>query len=106
MSKSIVRIAGQGKKCRNSLGRREGKWSRTTAAIERRVLELDSRSRRFKRASAKKLQALCERDLSTYDIVGLFLDGKTFGDDEIIIALGVTRKGQKVVLGFVQTTSA
>jgi putative transposase len=60
-------------------------------------------SRRFKRASAKKLQELSERDLSKYDLVGLFLDGKTFGEDAMVIALGVTLKGEKVVLGFVQT---
>jgi len=64
-----------------------------------------SLSRRFKRASAKKLQELSERDLSKYDLVGLFLDGKTFGDDEIVIALGVTLQGEKVVLGFVQTAT-
>jgi transposase-like protein len=68
-------------------------------------LSPSSLSRRFKRASAKKLQELSERDLSTYDIVGIFLDGKTFGDDEIVIALGVTMKGEKAVLGFVQTAT-
>ena len=68
-------------------------------------LSASSLSRRFKRASAKKLQELSERDLSKYDIIGLFLDGKTFGDDEIVIALGVTLKGEKVVLGFVQTAT-
>lgn len=68
-------------------------------------LSASSLSRRFQRASAKKLQELSERDLSKYDIVGLFLDGKTFGDDEIVIALGVTLKGEKVVLGFVQTAT-
>ena len=68
-------------------------------------LSSSSLSRRFKRASAKKLQELSERDLSRYDIVGLFLDGKTFGDDEIVIALGVTLAGEKVVLGFVQTAT-
>jgi transposase-like protein len=62
-----------------------------------------SLSRRFKRASAKRLQELSERDLSAYDIVGIFLDGKTFGEDQIVIALGVTLKGTKVILGFVQT---
>ena len=62
-------------------------------------------SRRFKRASAKKLAELAERDLSGYDIVGLFLDGKTFGDDRMVIALGVTVQGQKVILGFVQTAT-
>ena len=68
-------------------------------------LSASSLSRRFKRASAKKLQELSERKLSPYDIVGLFLDGKTFGDDEIVIALGVTLRGEKVVLGFVQTAT-
>ena len=62
-------------------------------------------SRRFKRASAKKLAEWAERDLSGYDIVGLFLDGKTFGDDRMVIALGVTVQGQKVILGFVQTAT-
>jgi len=68
-------------------------------------LSASSLSRRFKRASAKKLQELSERELSQYDVVGLFLDGKTFGDDEMVIALGVTLKGEKVVLGFVQTAT-
>ena len=68
-------------------------------------LSSSSLSRRFKRASAKKLQELSERNLSQYDLVGLFLDGKTFGDDEIVIALGVTLQGEKVVLGFVQTAT-
>jgi transposase-like protein len=62
-------------------------------------------SRRFKRASARKLAELSERDLSGYDLVALFLDGKTFGDDEMVIALGVTLEGRKVVLGFVQTAT-
>jgi len=64
-----------------------------------------SLSRRFKRASARKLAELQERDLSDHELVALFLDGKTFGDDEMLIALGVTISGQKVVLGFVQTAT-
>ncbi len=68
-------------------------------------LSSSSISRRFKRASARKLAELSERDLSGYDLVALFLDGKTFGDDEMVIALGVTLEGQKVVLGFVQTAT-
>ena len=62
-------------------------------------------SRRFIRASAAKLQALMERDLSGHDLVALFLDGKSFGDDEMVIAIGVTLAGTKVVLGMVQTSS-
>jgi transposase-like protein len=68
-------------------------------------LAASSLSRRFKRASARKLAELQERDLSGYDLVGLFLDGKTFGDDEMVIALGVALSGEKVVLGFVQTAT-
>jgi transposase-like protein len=68
-------------------------------------LTASSRSRRFQRASARKLAELQERDLSGDDWVGLFLDGKTFGDDEMVIALGVTLSGEKVVLGFVQTAT-
>lgn len=66
-------------------------------------LKASSLSRRFKRASAKKLAELTERDLSGYDLVAIFLDGKTFGEDEMVIALGITLEGKKVILGFVQT---
>ncbi|MCH9033068.1 MAG: transposase [Planctomycetes bacterium] len=68
-------------------------------------LAASSLSRRFKRASAKKLAELTERDLSGYDLVALFLDGKTFGEDQMVIGLGVTLEGEKVVLGFVQTAT-
>ena len=54
-------------------------------------LTASSLSRRFKRASAKKLAELTERDLSGYDLVALFLDGKTFGEDQMVIGLGVCR---------------
>jgi transposase-like protein len=74
-------------------------------------LSPSSVSRRFLRASARKLQQLCERRLECYDLVALFLDGKTFAEDEtfvslsrtIIIALGITLSGEKVILGFVQS---
>lgn len=62
-------------------------------------------SRRFIRASARKLRELNERSLKQSDVVALFLDGKTFADDTMVVALGVTIKGEKVVLGFVQTST-
>ena len=46
-----------------------------------------------------------ERDLSVYDMVALFMDGKTFAADELIIALGVTLTGEKVILGLLQTAT-
>lgn len=69
-----------------------------------RVESLDGLPR-FIRASAKQRQALCERRLEPYDVVVLLLDGKTFAEDEIVIALGITVTGEKVVLGFVQTAT-
>jgi transposase-like protein len=60
-------------------------------------------SREFKKATARQLKAFQERDLSEHDVVALFVDGKTFAEDEMVIALGVTMGGDKVFLGFVQT---
>jgi len=62
-------------------------------------------SRRFKRASARKLRELMERRLDGYDLVALLLDGKTFAEDEMVTAVGVTITGEKVLLGFVQTAT-
>jgi transposase-like protein len=60
-------------------------------------------SKRYIRASARELKRLCERRLESYDFVALLLDGKIFGTDEMVIALGVTVEGRKIPLGFVQT---
>ena len=59
-------------------------------------------SRRFIRASARKLRDFIERRLDRYVIAALVIDGKTFKEDEMIIALGVTMEGEKVILGFIQ----
>lgn len=59
-------------------------------------------SRRFIQASRKKLKELTERRLDGLDIVVLLLDGKTFREDEMIVALGITLEGQKIVLGVLQ----
>ena len=57
-------------------------------------------SRGFIEASAAKLQ---ERDLAAEDVVAILLDGKTFADATMVIALGVTLSGEKRFLGFVET---
>lgn len=64
-----------------------------------------STCRRFIRASAQKLKEFLERDLSEHDIVAIFIDGKHFADNEIVIALGVTMEGEKILLGFVETNT-
>lgn len=62
-------------------------------------------SRRFIRASARKLRELSERRLESYDLVALMLDGQTFAEDEMVVAVGITITGEKVLLGFVQTAT-
>jgi transposase-like protein len=60
-------------------------------------------SREFKKATSTKLKAFQERDLRGLDVAAIFLDGKTFADDEIVVALAVTMSGEKRFLGFLQT---
>lgn len=60
-------------------------------------------SRTFTRASAQQLQALQDRALSAFDIVAVFLDGKTFADMTMVMAVGIALTGEKYLLGFVET---
>ena len=60
-------------------------------------------SRSFVEASASQLRAYQERDLSGEDYVAVFLDGKTFADATMVLALGITMSGEKRILGFVET---
>ena len=60
-------------------------------------------SRDFIQASAAQLREFQERDLSGEDVVAVVLDGKTFADATMVIALGITLSGEKRFLGFVET---
>lgn len=62
-------------------------------------------SRKFVKASARKLREFLERDLSGHDIVAIVMDGKTFAQNQVVIALGVTLEGEKVLLGFVEAST-
>jgi len=62
-------------------------------------------SRRTIRASARKLQALMSRPLNQDDFVALFVDGKSFSEDGIVLVVGITMGGKKRILGFVQAAS-
>jgi transposase-like protein len=79
--------------------------SAAMAAPEAFGLSSSTISRRFIRASGKQLKALQERDLSGHDIIALVLDGKTFAADDLIVALGVTMEGPKVILGFIEAST-
>lgn len=66
-------------------------------------LSSSSVSRAFVEASSAKLKEFQERDLSKDRYVGLFLDGKVFADATLVVALGITRSGEKRFLGFTET---
>lgn len=68
-------------------------------------IKKSSVSRKFIRASARKLKECLERDLSGEDIIAIFIDGKYFAENEIIIALGITIDGDKIVLGFIESST-
>jgi len=68
-------------------------------------LSASSTSRRFIKASTRKLKELDQRRLAKYDFVTLILDGKSLADQQVLIAIGVTVDGQKVILGFEQTAT-
>jgi len=59
-------------------------------------------SRKFIKTSSKKLKELLGRELFKEDIVAILVDGKTFADSDMIIALGINLKGEKIVLGFIE----
>jgi len=65
-------------------------------------ISASSVSRKFRRWSAAHLKRLMSRRLDGYDIVAVFIDGKAFARDGLVIALGITIDGGKVVLGIEQ----
>jgi len=68
-------------------------------------IKRDSVSRRWIRASSRKLRELQERSLKNLDVVAMIMDGKTFGDHEIIIAVGITMDGRKTILGMIEAST-
>jgi len=68
-------------------------------------LSASSISKRFIRASARKLKQFNACRLEKYNIVAIIIDGKTFAKEQMVIAVGITITGRKVFLGFVQTAT-
>lgn len=67
-------------------------------------ISASSLSRHFIEETEEKLKAFTTRKL-TDDYVAIFIDGKTFAKQQIIIALGVTITGDKIPVGFIQGTT-
>lgn len=68
-------------------------------------IKRNSVSRLWIRASARKLRELQERSLKDLDIVALVMDGKYFGDNEVIVAVGILLNGRKTILGIVEAST-
>lgn len=84
----------------------QGKYERAAEHVpETFGIKKSSVSRKFIRASARKLEDFLSRDLSCHDVVAIFIDGKYFAENELVIALGITLSGEKVLLGFVETST-
>jgi len=96
MDELLMRRIVYGISCRN--------YEQAAASIPGAIgLSRSTVSRSFVKASTAQLKAFQERDLRQESYVALFLDGKTFADDTMVIALGVTEDGTKRFLGFVET---
>jgi len=60
-------------------------------------------SRKFIRATEEKLKVFESRDLSDYPMVGIFIDGKYLARQQMMIVMGITERGEKMILGLLQT---
>lgn len=74
-------------------------------AAEAFGISASSLSKKFKKASAEHLRNLQKRSLSGYDIVAIFIDGKRYAQDGVMVAMGITIDGKKIILGIEQTHS-
>jgi transposase-like protein len=77
----------------------------SSLAAEAFGISASNLSRKFKKSSGKQLQQLQARSLAEHDIVAIFIDAKRYADDGIIVGLGVTMDGRKIVLGIEQMHS-
>lgn len=59
-------------------------------------------SKRWVKATAKKIEELQARDLRPMDVRAVFIDGKRFRRHGVIVALGIASDGRKFVLGIYQ----
>ena len=73
--------------------------------IESFGLSQSTVSKAFIEESTKALEEFEKRDLGLYDFIALVLDGKYLSKENIVIALGITISGEKIPLGFIQTTT-
>jgi len=62
-------------------------------------------SRQVIEASEEELRSLCERRLEELKLLILYVDGLRFGEQQVLVAVGVDEEGQKHVLGLASGAS-
>ncbi len=77
----------------------------SSLAAEAFGISASNLSKRFKKHSRNELKELQARSLADQDIVAIFIDAKRYADDGIVVGLGVTIDGKKIILGIEQVHS-
>lgn len=62
-------------------------------------------SKRLKKNTLGSLRRLKTRSLEAYDFICVFIDGKRYADQGILVALGITTDGEKIILDIEQSHS-
>jgi len=75
----------------------------TSLAAEAFGISASNLSKRFKRGSYSNIKEIQTRSLSRYDIIAIFIDAKRYADDGLMVALGITMDGNKIILGVEQS---
>lgn len=68
-------------------------------------IEKSTVSEHFIEASRQRLEKLQARPLDQHGLCAMFIDGTCFEDQQVVVALGLTLQGHKVVLGLHQGAS-
>ena len=79
------------------------RYSDVTRELEKAYgIEKTTVSDHFIEASRRRLQQLEGRPLGEHSLCAMLIDGTCFSDQQVIVALGVTLQGNKVILGLRQ----
>lgn len=96
MPDNALRLLLRGVSTRNYAGCLE------QVAVEGFGTRRSSVSRHWVKAPAKQMRELSERRFDDHNFVAIFMDGVSYGGEMMVVALGVTEKGVKIVLGMRQ----
>ncbi len=62
-------------------------------------LKKSSVSKAFVRGSREALESINGRDLSSHSLISIMIDGIEFSGSRVIVVLGISTDGKKIILG-------